>query len=48
MEKPGLLLGRRNVFLSVYLLRYTLFGLLDTFFLGGVEFQRMEPCLSGF
>ena len=57
-------LGRMDVLLSVYLIRYTLFSLLDTFFLrrvahpqvtesvhqliiGGVEFQRMEPGLTG-
>ena len=32
-EKPGLLLGQRAVLLSLYLLRYTPFSLLDTFFL---------------
>ena len=35
--KPGLLFyGERAVLLGLYLLRYTLFGLLDTFLLGGV------------
>jgi hypothetical protein len=35
MGNPGLLLGMRemDVLLSAYLLRYTLLGLLDTFFL---------------
>ena len=53
-----------NVLLRLYLIGYTAFGLLDTFFLcrvshpqvtesvhqliiGGVEFQRMEPGLTG-
>lgn len=39
--KPELLLGRRNVLPSLYLLGYTLFGLLDTFFLGGVAHPQV-------
>ena len=63
-RKQGYCEGRRDVLPSLYLLRYTLLGLLDTFFLGGVahpqvtesvhqftiggvEFQRMEPGLTG-
>jgi len=33
--------GRRDLLLSVYLLGYTLFGLLDTFFLGGVAHPQV-------
>ena len=33
--------GRRDLLLSVYLLGYTLFGLLDTFFFGGVAHPQV-------
>ena len=62
--ESGLCEVLRDVLASLRLLGYTTFGLLDTFFLGGVahpqvtesvhqliiggvEFQRMEPGLTG-
>ena len=40
-RNQGYCWGRIDVLLSLYLLGYTLFGLLDTFFLGGIAHPKV-------